>query len=215
MTRLLVVVILTAAVAVGHPLDEPKKADPPKEKAEFKLTEDEQAVLDATNAERKKEKLEPLTANPKLLDLWYRLCPKDKKDQRTTEYRWMEWVAEFHPLSQEAILAVAKVAIDHGMWGEAKAALVRAEKIRPSKNLYLLWIRLEEETNKNPDVIRQWLDRVSKAPQGAQWICSKTYRTFDEWVAVVEPEGFFNTLEWRDMPNVQVADGAEWLLKQA
>lgn len=156
-----------------------------------------------------------LTANPKLLDLWRRLCPHDKKDQRTTEYRWMEWVAEFHPLSQEAILAVALTAIDHGMWGEAKVALAKAEKIKPTKNLYMLWIRLEEETSKNPDVIRQWLDRASKAPQGPQWICSKTYRIFNDWVAIVEPEGFFNTLEWRDTPNVQDDNGAQWLLKQA
>jgi len=68
MTRLIAVMMLVAAVAVGRPLDEPKKADPPKEKAEFKLTEDEQAMLDATNAERKKEKLEPLTTDPKLTE---------------------------------------------------------------------------------------------------------------------------------------------------
>ena len=59
-------VLSVALLVAGGPVDEPKKADPPKEKAEFKLTEDEQAVLDATNAERKKEKLEPLTADPKL-----------------------------------------------------------------------------------------------------------------------------------------------------
>lgn len=156
-----------------------------------------------------------LTANPELLDLWRRLCPKDKKDQRTTEYRWMEWVAEFHPESHEAVLAIAQTAIDHGMWGEAKAALARAEKIRPSRNLYLLWVRLEEETGKNPEVIRQWLDRSSKAPVGPQWICSKTYRVFAHWVAIVEPEGFFNTLEWRDAPHIQDTTESQWLLKRA
>ena len=156
-----------------------------------------------------------LTANPELLPLWRRLCPKDKKDQRTTEYRWMEWVAEFHPESQEAVLAIAETAIDHGMWGEAKAALVRAEKIRPSRDLYLLWVRLEEATGKNSEVIRQWLDRASKAPVGPQWICSKTYRVFDHWVAIVEPEGFFNTLEWREAPHVQDEDNSQWLLKSA
>lgn len=62
MTRLIAVVALVSAVA-GRPLDEP-----PKEKVVFKLTEDEQAVLDATNVERKKEKLEPLTADPKLTE---------------------------------------------------------------------------------------------------------------------------------------------------
>lgn len=68
MTRLVAGVLLAVAVAVGRSLDDPKKDDPPAEKAEFKLTEDEQAVLDATNAERKKEKLEPLTADPKLTE---------------------------------------------------------------------------------------------------------------------------------------------------
>ncbi len=72
MRRLLVcVLVVVAAVGCrvsGRPLDEPKKADPPKEKAEFKLTADEQAVLDGTNAERKKAKLDPLTADPKLTE---------------------------------------------------------------------------------------------------------------------------------------------------
>ncbi len=156
-----------------------------------------------------------LTANPQLLGIWRELCPQDKKDQRTTEYRWMEWVAEFHPQSHEALLAVAQTAIDHDMWGEAKAALVRAEKIRPSRDLYLLWVRLEELTNKNPEIIRQWLDRASKAGSGAQWICSKTYRVFDQWTAIVEPEGFFNTLEWRETPNMVDPAAAEWLIKSA
>lgn len=52
--------VATLAVLAGL------SADPAKEKAEFKLTDDEQAVLDATNGERKKAKMEPLTADPKL-----------------------------------------------------------------------------------------------------------------------------------------------------
>lgn len=63
----LVLAVVGCRVSGRHP-DEPKKADPPKEKAEFKLTEDEQAVLDATNAERKKAKLDPLTADAKLTE---------------------------------------------------------------------------------------------------------------------------------------------------
>lgn len=156
-----------------------------------------------------------LTGHPQLLDLWRKLCPKDKKDPRTTEYRWMEWVAEFHPANQEAVLGIAQAAIDHGMWGEAKAALMRAEKLRPSRDLYLLWVRLEEQTNKNPETIRQWLDRASDASKGPQWICAKTFRVFEHWVAIVEPEGFFNTLEWRDAPAVQDLVEPQWLLKSA
>jgi uncharacterized protein YkwD len=67
MTHMVMAVAFLTAAAAG-PLDEPKTADPPKEKVEFKLTADEQAVLDATNEERKKEKLDPLTADPKLTE---------------------------------------------------------------------------------------------------------------------------------------------------
>jgi len=70
MIRILTAVVLVVAVAGcrvnGRPLDEPKRADPPK--AEFKLTADEQAVLEATNAERKKAKLDPLSADPQLTE---------------------------------------------------------------------------------------------------------------------------------------------------
>ncbi len=54
-------IVATLVVLAGLAAD-------PKEKAEFKLTADEQAVLDATNAERKKAKLDPLTADPKLTE---------------------------------------------------------------------------------------------------------------------------------------------------
>ena len=154
------------------------------------------------------------TANPQMLPVLRKFAPIDKKDQRTSDYSWMESFLKLHPESQEALLALAQTAIDHGMWGEAKSALARAEKIRPSRDLYLLWAQVEEMTNKNPDVIRQWLDRSTKAPIGPRWICSRTHRIFDQWVAVVEPEGFFNTLEWRDTPHVQEFDQSQWLLKQ-
>lgn len=72
MNRILTAAVLLAAVvgcrAIGRAPDEPKKADPPKEKVELKLSEDEQAVLDATNAERKKAKLDPLAVDAKLLE---------------------------------------------------------------------------------------------------------------------------------------------------
>ncbi len=155
--------------------------------------------------------------HPDLLPLWDMLTPQGEKDPRAARYRWFEWVQEFHPDKAFAVLALAKVAIEEGLWGEARTALVRAEKIEPSAQLYRLWVMLEERTGNKPENIRQWLDRAAIAPPNKSWTCQKTGRHFDHWVAVVEPEGFFNTVVWGERtvaPDMQ-DDPSRWLLDRS
>lgn len=157
--------------------------------------------------------------HPDLLPLWDMLVPTKgaEKERGMTRYRWFEWVQEFHPESSFAILAMAKVAIEEGLWGEAKAALGRAEKIEPSAQLYRLWVMLEERTTNRTDVIRQWLDRAAVMPPPPAWTCRKTGRHFNYWVAVVEPEGFFNTVAWGNQGVFQEtpAEKSRWLLDRS
>jgi uncharacterized protein YkwD len=63
MNRLLILlsVLSVLAAAPGAPAADDKQDPPP-----FKLSDDEKTLLDLTNAERAKEKLPPLTANPLL-----------------------------------------------------------------------------------------------------------------------------------------------------
>lgn len=138
--------------------------------------------------------------HPACLPLWERLVPPAKKGQGNVRYRWFEWVSAFHPNSAEAALAVAKAAMEDQLWGEARAALMRAEKLRPSAEVYRTWVRLEEKTTNRTDVIRQWMDRAVSAPADPCWVCTKTGRSFAEWVPLVEPEGYINTLEWGKNP---------------
>lgn len=157
--------------------------------------------------------------HPDLLPLWDMLMP-DKgsgKDRAQVRYRWFEWVQEFHPQTSFAVLALARVAIEEGLWGEARAALARAEKIEPSAQLYRLWVMLEERTGNKSEVIRQWLDRAAVMPPAKSWTCQKTGRHFDYWVAVVEPEGFFNTVVWgeRVWSHDTETDPSRWLLDRS
>lgn len=155
--------------------------------------------------------------HPDLIPLWDMLTPRNEKDQRMTRYRWFEWIQEFHPDKSFAVQSLAKVAIEEGLWGEARAALVRAEKIEPTAELYRLWVMLEERTNNKPEIIRQWLDRAASAPTAKTWTCRKTGRHFDHWVAIVEPEGYFNTVAWGDTPWVPDYEGDtdKWLLDRS
>lgn len=137
-------------------------------------------------------------AHPAFLPLWKILTPAQKPGQVNVKFRWFQWIAEFHPDSEIAQLALARAAIEEGMWGEARTALAKAEKLGQSAEIYELWVALEEKTSNRPDVIRQWLDRAYKASSGGVWVCSRTGRSFAEWQPVVEPEGLFNTLIWND-----------------
>jgi HemY protein len=134
--------------------------------------------------------------HPAFLPLWKLLVPEQKAGQPNAKFRWFQWIAEFHPTSEVAYLALARAAIEEEMWGEARAALAKAEKLGQSAEIYQLWVTLEEKTTNRPDVIRQWLDRAYHAPTGGVWVCTKTGRSFAEWQPVVEPEGAFNTLVW-------------------
>lgn len=151
--------------------------------------------------------------HPEYLPIWDLLVPEAKANQGATRYRWFEWILEFHPDYLEAVLALARVAVEEGLWGEARSALMKAEKIRPSRSVYQTWILLEEKTTNKPDVVRQWMDRAAHALPDGVWVCSKTGRKFPAWIPVVEPEGAFNSLVWIDRPpeETSLTEVASWL----
>jgi uncharacterized protein YkwD len=61
--------LMTAGVLVGLLLTSPARADAPKEGEKPKLSEDEQAVVDATNKERKAAGLPELKVDPALMKM--------------------------------------------------------------------------------------------------------------------------------------------------
>lgn len=135
-------------------------------------------------------------AHPDYIPLWNTLVPEQKTGKPNTKFRWFQWIAEFHPQSEIAQLALARVAIEEQLWGEARIALAQAEKFGKSAEIYKLWVLLEEKTSNKPEVIRQWLDRAYQASPAGTWMCLKTGRHFATWQAIVEPENLFNTLVW-------------------
>lgn len=151
-------------------------------------------------------------AHPDYISLWAALVPEQKAGKPNVKFRWFQWVAEFHPQSEVAQLALARVAIEQQLWGEARIALVQAEKLGKSAEIYKLWVLLEEKTTNKPEIIRQWLDRAYQANPCGAWVCLKTGRQFATWQATVEPENLFNTLVWMAdisvKPKIFIADNS-------
>ncbi|HEV3439138.1 MAG TPA: CAP domain-containing protein [Gemmata sp.] len=63
-SALVLIFALMASIAAQEKKEDSKKDD---KKDELKLTKEEQATIDLTNAERKKAEMKPLTANPQLM----------------------------------------------------------------------------------------------------------------------------------------------------
>ncbi len=141
--------------------------------------------------------------HPDLISLWGDLMPVVKLGQVSPKFKRIESVAHFHKDAHSVYVALARAAIEDGLWGDARANLAKAEKCDATEDVYRLWVLLEEMTERRPDVIRQWLDRAYQAPKGASWVCAKTGRQYAMWQAVIEPEGLFNTLEWREPATIE------------
>ncbi|MBL8642177.1 MAG: hypothetical protein JNL76_08710 [Alphaproteobacteria bacterium] len=142
------------------------------------------------------EKAWKAEAHPDYIPLWDALAPHQSAGKQDVKFRWFQRIADLQPKSEIAQLALARVAIEQHLWGEARLALVQAEKLGKSAEIYKLWVLLEEKTTQKPEVIRQWLDRAYHAGPSGAWVCLKTGRHFPTWHPIIEPENLFNTLVW-------------------
>ena len=145
------------------------------------------------------EKAWKVNTHPDLVDIWIDAMPKAKQGNKNEILKWCERLLEVNPQSAEGHLAVAKAAIDAGIWGEARDHLKKAEAIRPSVRLYKFFAELEEKSTKDEIAIRHWLSMAADAPSDRVWVCVETGRVYTQWHPVAEPHGSFNTIVW-DFP---------------
>ena len=136
--------------------------------------------------------------HPDLALLWGDCMSPEKENEGLARIRWFERLLSHKPDSVEALLALTRVLIQEGLWGEARKHLEKTESIRPNVNLYKLWAKLEERATGNQAAVRGWLEKAADAPRERVWICSETGRIYDSWVPVSD-QGLFNTIIW-DFP---------------
>lgn len=145
------------------------------------------------------EKAWKVNTHPDLVPLWASAAPKTKKNAASANLRWFERLLAINTGSAEGQMAVAKAAMEAGLWGEAKNYLKMAEDIRSSKTVFRLYALLEENTSNDPEKVQECLQRAADAPSERTWICRETGRVYDDWQAYAEPHGSFNTIVW-DFP---------------
>lgn len=146
--------------------------------------------------------------HPDLVPVWDSLAPDKKSSDMAARLRWFERLVALKPDSVESQLAVARVAMEDGLWGEARQYLAMAEKLQPNARLYRLWAKFAERQHQ-PEESRHWLEKATEARPDKVWVCRETGRVYDHWTALAQPHGAFNTIVWEDP---QVLAGAGQLM---
>jgi HemY protein len=145
------------------------------------------------------EKTWPNMQHPELVSLWFLLAGK-----RDTRMRMAEKLVALKPDCAEGQMAAAKVAIESGLWGEARQYLNMAKTYTDSARLYELWAQFEDRLG-NESAAKSYYEKAAHAPAEKVWTCKKTGRIYERWSPAAAPHNSFNTIIW-DYPRPGLND---------
>jgi HemY protein len=101
------------------------------------------------------------------------------------------------PDDLESNLALARAALDAGLWGEARRYLDAAGGTSPSVRVCRLMAEVEERAHSDQAKVHEWLARAATAPADRAWRCGACGAQHETWRSVCESCGAFGTLHWR------------------
>jgi len=136
------------------------------------------------------------TSHPALIQAWANIIPAKAAPDKLARVQWMEKLVDINPDDALIRMAVAQVAIEGKLWGEARAHLQYAEDLVPSAALYRLYAELESQTTKDEDAIADWHDKAAQAPDDPVWQCAQSGIIVDKWQPFGPYGGAFNTVMW-------------------
>lgn len=134
--------------------------------------------------------------HPDLVEIWDMLAPENSAKNQNKRLKWYEDLVALKPDSTEGQMAAARAAMDMGLWGEAKAYLMVAEKIYPSARLFRLRAMVEQNSTHNEDAFNSLIEKAAEALPDKVWYCRETGMVYDTWSALSMPQERFNTIIW-------------------
>ncbi len=97
----------------------------------------------------------------------------------------------------ESHIALARVALDAHLWGEARDHLKRALGIEPSRRLFRLLAELERNERHDEAAARDWLAKAAAAPADPAWTCDSCNAVSHAWGGLCGHCGAFDSLDWK------------------
>jgi HemY protein len=149
---------------------------------------------DPRRAMKTLEKGWSLAPHPDLAELYIKASGESDPLKRVGIVRKL---AAQKPDDMESNLALARAALDAGLWGEARRHLDAAGGTNPTVRVCRLMAELEERAQSDQAKVHEWLARAATAPADKSWRCSACGAHHETWRSVCESCGAFGTLHWR------------------
>lgn len=148
--------------------------------------------------------------HPSLLKIWGALQNSKKAQDAFLRLQWFERLLKFNAQTGMGQREIGRLAMEAGLWGEAREYLKRAEALEPDAPLYQLWAELEERAGNNPAVVKDKRQKAGMAPAGKVWVCRESGKIYEDWSPIAMPHGSFNTIIW-DEPSIALQVEPSWL----
>lgn len=116
-------------------------------------------------------------------------------DSRLDQLRRVEYLARFTPSHPEALLAVARAAIDASDFATAHRALDEAVEIEPTQRVCLLMAELFTREASDYGRAREWMARALRAPRDPVWTADG--QASDVWLPASPVTGRLDAFEWK------------------
>src|SRR6478609_5869609 len=149
---------------------------------------------DGKRAMKTLERTWSLAPHPDLAELYLKAAGENDPLKRIGILRKL---ATQKPDDMESNLALARAALDAGLWGEARRHLDAAGGGNPSVRVCRLMAEVEERAQSDQGKVHEWLTRAAHAPADKAWRCSACHAHHEGWRSVCESCGAFGTLHWR------------------
>ncbi len=106
-----------------------------------------------------------------------------------------------NPHHSDSNLAIASMALEAQIWGEARKFLEATLKEKPSARVYRLMADLAELSDGNSEESRVWLRQATEANPDPAWVCTPCGHVHIEWAETCGKCGNFGSLVWEIPPH--------------
>lgn len=135
-----------------------------------------------------------------LVAYWLGLQDEAQAADALARLRWLERLLKQNGENARAQRVAGEIAMQAGLWGEARAFLDHAARLEPTTAVYKALAQLEERSTHDEAAIKGWLSMAAGARADKVWVCLQNGNIYERWRALAMPHGSFNTIVW-DVPS--------------